>query len=71
MVLSEQGKMVVLETDPTAHQELASFQMLNGKTWNHPVLVGNKLYIRNSEEAACYLLPAKESARKVSLIESN
>ena len=71
MVLSEQGKMVVLETDPTAHQELASFQMLNGKTWNHPVLVGNKLYIRNSEEAACYLLPVKESARKVSLIESN
>ena len=58
MVLSEQGVIVVLNTDSETHEELASIQMLNGKTWNHPVLVGNNLYVRNSEEAACYLLPA-------------
>ena len=57
MVLSEQGKMVVLDTDSDNHQELASLQMLNSKTWNHPVLVGARLYVRNSEEAACYQLP--------------
>ena len=36
------------------HRELASFQALDGKTWNHPVLVGDRLYVRNSQEAAAY-----------------
>ena len=70
MVLSEQGVIVVLDTDSETHQELASLQMLNGKTWNHPVLVGNKLYIRNSEEAACYLLPTNESGQKPLPVET-
>jgi len=64
MVLSEQGVIVVLNTDSETHEELASIQMLNGKTWNHPVLVGNNLYVRNSEEAACYLLPTNKTDRQ-------
>ena len=63
MVLSEQGELVVLDTDSENHEELASLQMLNGKTWNHPVLVGSRLYVRNSEEAACYQLPTNESSQ--------
>ena len=54
LVLSEQGQLVLVPADPTAHCELASFQALEGKTWNHPVLAGDRLYVRNSQEAAAY-----------------
>jgi hypothetical protein len=30
---------------------------LNGKTWNHPIVVGDRLFVRNGTEAACYELP--------------
>lgn len=57
LVLAEQGRAVLLRADPNAHVELASLAVLEGKTWNHPVVVGNRLYLRNSQEAACYELP--------------
>ncbi|MEC9096663.1 MAG: PQQ-binding-like beta-propeller repeat protein, partial [Planctomycetota bacterium] len=60
MVLTEQGAVVVLDADSQTHKELASMQMLNGKTWNHPVFIGDRLYLRNSKEAACYVLPKKD-----------
>ena len=57
LVVTERGEVVLLDADPSAHTELARFQALEGKTWNHPVVVGDRLYIRNAEEAACYELP--------------
>jgi outer membrane protein assembly factor BamB len=54
LILSEEGKAVLVAADPAEHRELASFQALEGKTWNHPVLVGDRLYVRNSQEAAAY-----------------
>ena len=54
LVLSEQGRVVLVAADPTGHRELASIQALDGKTWNHPVLVKDRLYVRNSQEAAAY-----------------
>ncbi len=56
LVLSETGEVVILRANPQAHEELATFPALSGKTWNHPVLVGNRLYVRNGEEAACFEL---------------
>ncbi len=29
---------------------------LDGKTWNHPVVVDGVVYVRNGEEAAAYKL---------------
>jgi hypothetical protein len=52
--LSEPGQLVLVSADPAGHRELASFQALEGKTWNHPVLVNDRLYVRNSQEAAAY-----------------
>ena len=49
--------LVLLKADPSGHHELAKLPALEGKTWNHPVLVGDRLYVRNSQEAACYQLP--------------
>jgi outer membrane protein assembly factor BamB len=57
LVITEKGKIVLLQADPVAHRELTRFQALDGKTWNHPVVVGDRLYIRNAREAACYRLP--------------
>jgi len=54
LILSEQGRAVLVAAEPTDHRELASFQALEGKTWNHPVLVSDHLYVRNSQEAAAY-----------------
>jgi hypothetical protein len=57
LVAGEQGQVVLLRADPKELAELTSFQALEGKTWNHPVLVGDRLYVRNAQEAACYQVP--------------
>ena len=57
LVAAESGQVVLLAADPNEHVEVASFKALEGKTWNHPVVVGDRLYIRNSQEAAAYELP--------------
>ena len=57
VVQAESGDIVVLAADPERHQELTRFRGVSGKTWNHPAIAGGKLFIRNSEEAACFELP--------------
>lgn len=58
VVISDTGQVVLLAADPDSHRELGRFQAINGKTWNHPVIAGGRLYARNAEEMACYDLPA-------------
>jgi outer membrane protein assembly factor BamB len=62
LVLTEPGEIVLLRTNPEKLEELARTQVLHEKTWNHPVLVGNRLYVRNAEEAVCLELPLVEPA---------
>lgn len=57
LVTAEKGDVVLLEANPEKHVELTRFRAFGGKTWNHPVLVEDHLYVRNAEEAACYRLP--------------
>ncbi|MYI93892.1 PQQ-binding-like beta-propeller repeat protein [Candidatus Poribacteria bacterium] len=59
LVLTESGKVVLLEPNPEEHIELGQFQVLTGRTWNTPAIAGNYLLVRNSREAACYRLPLK------------
>ena len=54
LVISETGEAVLLAANPERHQELGRFRALEGKTWNHPVIVRGRLYARNAEEMACY-----------------
>src|SRR6185369_1959147 len=61
IVVSERGDLVLLRTSPEKLQELAKIKSIKGKTWNHPVVVGNRLYVRNAEEAVCYELATVES----------
>ena len=46
-----------MRANPKNLEELARKKVLDDKTWNHPVLVGNRLYVRNGEEAVCLELP--------------
>ncbi|MEM7477650.1 MAG: PQQ-binding-like beta-propeller repeat protein, partial [Planctomycetota bacterium] len=57
LVLSEEGEMILLSATPEDHVELYKQKVLPSRTWNHPVIVGDRLYVRDAEEAACYALP--------------
>jgi outer membrane protein assembly factor BamB len=56
VVTEKTGEVVLLEANPNEHVELGKFPALTGKTWNHPVIAGNKLLVRNGEEMACFEL---------------
>lgn len=57
LVLSEQGDLVLVEATPDRFSEIARVPALEGKTWNHPVLVDNLLLIRNDHEMVAFRLP--------------
>jgi outer membrane protein assembly factor BamB len=54
LVTTEKGELVLLEANPERHIELSRIQALSGKTWNHQIVSGNRLIVRNGAEAVCY-----------------
>ena len=56
LVVSESGEAILVKASPDGHDELARFQAVIGKTWNHPVIAHGRLYVRNDEEIACFQL---------------
>jgi outer membrane protein assembly factor BamB len=54
LVAAEDGQIHLVRADPKEFVDVDSFKALEGKTWNHPVVVDDKLYVRNSQEAAAF-----------------
>ena len=56
LVVCEDGDLALVKAAPDGLTEIARVPALSGKTWNHPVLVGDILLVRNGEEMAAFRL---------------
>ncbi len=60
LMITEEGEVLLVEANPEEFYEVASFQPLEDKVWNHPVVARGKLMVRSRSEIGSYLLPAVE-----------
>jgi len=59
LLLTEKGELVLVKAVSDKFTELAKFPAIEGKTWNHPVLVDDILLVRNTKEMVAFKLSLK------------
>ena len=61
IVLGEHGNLALVEANPDEYRELASTQILNGRSWTSPALAYGRLFVRNGEEIASFDLVSRRT----------
>jgi hypothetical protein len=56
LVLAESGEIAMVRATPDGYAEVSRRPGVEGKTWNHPVVAGEILLVRNGEEMAAFRL---------------
>lgn len=64
IVLTESGQLALLEFDGLDFEEIGRIDALNDRTWNHPVVVDGKLFVRNAKQIKCFQLHSPENRSK-------
>ena len=54
IVLAENGEVALVKATPERFDEVAKFQAIEGKSWNHPVIADGRLLVRNIQEMAAF-----------------
>jgi outer membrane protein assembly factor BamB len=54
LVLGEKGDVILVAASPVKPEELGTFQAIQGKTWQHPLIAHGMLFVRNAEQMACF-----------------
>jgi outer membrane protein assembly factor BamB len=62
LITSEEGELALVSATPDQFSEFARIPALNGKTWNHPVLLHDMLLVRSGEEMVAFKLSLAASA---------
>ena len=63
IVLSDLGKLTMVEATPEAYRKIAEWDALEGRSWTAPSYANGKLYVRNHTRIACFriLEPATQT----------
>jgi outer membrane protein assembly factor BamB len=59
LVLTEEGRLLLVRPDPAAYREVARLTAVAGKCWNVPAISGGRIYARSTTEAACWEVAPK------------
>lgn len=64
LLAAENGDAVLIKANPDGFEEMGRIPVLDDKTWNHPIVVGDRAYMRNGRTAAAVSLVGTAGTRR-------